>query len=187
MFDLVKKLHNGMRFVWWWWAGALYEFFHLPLQRLKSILFRDPMRQTRLWLALSSLTWAFLLSGRDVVFSDKRTTYHVMRELMSEDMWALVFLVHGVLAIWTLLWGCKKPAVLTTEAIVGCLVWTSSTVACFAAHWPTGPEFPTWVDQFHKFAAPAAMSGEFWLSVAAWLRLVLYWADTNLSHEEQKK
>lgn len=140
--------------------------FFLAIERLRHILCEEGNGAIRLLIAMGSLTWFFLLIDPTVLFTNNRTTYMVMREIASEGAWAKGFAISGALGLITVLLGVKSRKWLIADALLASLLWTSSTLACFAAHWPPYP--PNFLGQLMAYAPPAAMSGEFWLSVAAW-------------------
>lgn len=139
------------------------------------------MWHTRLLIALSSLTWAFLLSLGDDVFA--RKTYELMAAVAPQWLWCLMFAVHGLSAIHGIVceecnstfcskWGSKLDFVF--DSFLGMVLWTSSTLLCFAAHWPsTG----TWLEQLLNYPPPAAMSGELWVAVYSWVYFIFAGAD----------
>jgi hypothetical protein len=143
---------------------------------IKSILFADHIDATRLLLAMGSFTWAILLAWPGDLFTPARTTYKLMAVVAPELFWALAFLVHGVWAIYTLTTGCRNRASLIMDAFLGCVLWTSSTLLCFAAHWPHGITTGV-LDQIMQYPMPAAMSGELWMSIASWWCFVRHWAE----------
>lgn len=59
-----------------------------------------------------------------------------MAEVAPEWVWGLAFLVQSVWAFYTLRTGTRNNVTLAMDALLGCLLWTSSTLLCFAAHWP---------------------------------------------------
>ena len=150
-----------------------------PSNTIKSILFESPLSITRFWLCMGSLTWAFLLALPGDLFIPSRTTYTLMARIAPEMAWAMAFFVHGVWAFYTLRTGTRNHVSLTMDAFLGCVLWTSSTALCFAAHWPGGDQ--PFFDKLLIYPMPAAMSGEFWMSVAAWWHLVRYWAEESHS------
>lgn len=142
---------------------------------LINIIMRDQMMLTRLILSLGSLTWAAMLLLPSELFNPGRTTYRIMAEIAPEWAWGTAFLIHGVFSMSTLTHNTRNRVTLTLDGLLGCILWTSSTAACFAAHWPA--QYPTFYEQLINFPPPAAMSGEFWVSVASWWHLVRHWAE----------
>lgn len=139
------------------------------------------MWHTRLLIALSSLTWAFLLFWSNDVFT--RKTYELMAQLAPQVVWASLFFIHGIAAIRSIVceecsatfcrkWGRELSFV--SDSLLGMLLWTSSTLLCFAAHWPTTG---SWIQQLASFPAPAAMAGEFWVAVYSWVYFIFTGAD----------
>lgn len=133
-----------------------------------SQLLMSPLVTTRLLIALSSLTWALLLFYPGELFTVSRKTYSIMAMIAPEEVWGMLFAVHGVAAFWALNKCLDRRLTMILDASLGCLLWTTSTAACFAAHW-TG--------NFFTYTPPAAMSGEVWIAVFSWWYLIRHWAD----------
>ena len=142
---------------------------------LLQSLIDSPMKNTRLLIALSSLTWAVLLFWSGDLFEASRKTYAIMAQIASEPVWATLFLLHGILAFWTLKTSANNKLSLWGDAFLGCILWTTSTFACFIAHWPNG-DFLT---AFATYNPPAAMSGELWVAIFSWWSFVRHWADSG--------
>lgn len=136
------------------------------------------MGPTRLLLCMGSLTWAMLLGLPSDIFVPGRTTYTLMAAVAPERVWALAFLVHSIWGLYTLSTGVRNHVALTMDALLGCVLWTGSTLLCFAAHWPY--HLTGFTNQLFNYPMPAAMSGELWVAVASWWHLVRYWAEENM-------
>ena len=137
----------------------------------KSIL-DSPMHTTRLLLALSSYTWVLILFTACNLF-EGGATYSIMAVIANEHTWGFLFFVHGTLALYTLGTGTRNKWTLMLDGLLGCVLWTASTTACFAAHWPNAE---TWLISFKAYKPPAAMSADIWMSVAAWVHFIKHWA-----------
>lgn len=146
--------------------------------RLRKALLDSPMHTTRMLLALSSLTWAFMLLLPGALFQN-RPTYAIMNALADENVWGLLFALHGVVALYTLMNGTRNKITLCFDGFLGCMVWTASTAACFAAHWPVAPSF---LEALSSYRPPAAMSADIWMAFAAWCHLIKHWAEEERSH-----
>ena len=132
-----------------------------------------PMYSTRLLLALSSLTRALILFTTGHLFTG-RTTYDVMAAIASENVWAFLFAVHGCIAIYTLFTNSRNRVTLLLDGLLGCVIWTASTAACFSAHWPHAGSF--WISLI-TYKPPALLSADIWMSVAAWWHFIKHWAE----------
>jgi hypothetical protein len=140
---------------------------------LAKALLDSRMTTTRLILALSSLTWAMLLLLPGELFTG-RATYAVMALIANENVWGMLFLIHGVFALYTVKSNTANRVTLCLDGFLGCVIWTASTAACFYSHWP---HLPTFWESLIAYRPPAAMSGELWLSVASWIHLIKHWAE----------
>lgn len=132
-----------------------------------------PMCLTRLLLALSSLTWAFILFTTGHLFTG-RPTYDVMAAIAGENVWAFPFTVHGCIAMYTLFTNSRNRVTLLLDGLLGCVIWTASTAACFSAYWPHADSF--WIS-LTTYKPPAALSADIWMSVAAWWHFIKHWAE----------
>ena len=128
------------------------------LTRLRYIILCSSMKSVRFTIAVSSLIFAILLWWPGTLFTPARGTYRLMSEIADENVWGLVFFIHAIASLYTLLFNryCRIGFVL--DALLGAVVWTVATVACFASHWKYGT----------TYAPPAAMSAEVGVLLAAW-------------------
>jgi len=149
--------------------------------KLRKALLDSSMHTTRLLLALSSLTWAFLLLLPGDLFTG-RQIYTVMNAIASEEIWGMAFCVHGILALYTLINGTRNGITLCLDGFLGCIIWTAATSACFAAHWPM---HETFINSLIAYRPPATMSADIWMSVAAWWHLIKHWAEEEREHYER--
>lgn len=142
---------------------------HLGAHRIAYILAEDKMHFVRLILALSSLTWAAVLYNSDL-FNQGLITYRVMSSIMSAEWWAFWFMLSGIACLSSVALNLRNRFTLLCDALLTCLLWTSSTLACLAAWWPH--ETTGWFSQMLAYQAPVSMAGELWLTVAAWWHFV---------------
>lgn len=132
--------------------------------RIQHILWKSDLEATRLGLALGSLLWAALLFWPGDLFAPGRTTYAVMAEIANEQIWGAAFLLQGLVMSYSLLWGYKSRLSFIADALLGCALWTTSTAACFLAHYHS----------FSTYQPPAAMSYELIGAITSWWVLVRY-------------
>ena len=143
---------------------------------IKLILLESQMRMTRLLLALASLTWAILLLLPGATFV--RPHYDLMVAIAPENIWGLLFLLHGVVAIWTLKNGTRDKITLLFDGFLGCILWTTATFTGFAVYWHGGLS----IDAFLSYRPPAALSGDLWVAIASWWHLIRHWAEEERDH-----
>lgn len=150
--------------------------------KVASILVRDRMDITRLGLIFGSLLWAFFLilpvplfpTMEQISSGGGRVTYTVMALIAPENLWALLFLINAIATAYSLFYKVRSRITLLLDGVLGCVLWTGSTVACFAAHWPLLDGF------FASLAAyppPAAMSGEIVMAFYSWWHMIRHWAE----------
>lgn len=144
--------------------------FTLAMCRLQYIMMQEPMHLTRILLGMSSLTWAAVLFAEPDIFTEGRTTYTVMHAIMGEDAWGILFLICGSVCLVSVLFNIRNKYTLLFDALLTCVVWTASTLACLAAWWPH--TIIGWWSQLLAYPPPVAMSGELWLTLAAWWHFV---------------
>lgn len=102
-----------------------------------------------------------------------RTTYALMALIAPEWLWGWLFLIQGAIAGYTVLYTVRNRVTLVTDAFLGCVLWTASTLACFAAYWPKN--LPFWA-ALGAYVPPAAMGMEIVAAAASCLHLIRYWA-----------
>lgn len=148
--------------------------FNKP-RKIRHILVDSSLQATRVWLIFGSFIWCLLLAWPGTLFTPSRTTYHLMARVAPEEVWATLFFIQGVWAYYTLRTGVRNKVTLAMDAFLGCVLWSSSTILCFLAHWPVG--YPSFFETLIHYPPPAAMSGELIITFASWWHLVRYWAE----------
>lgn len=127
-----------------------------------SLLWNSDMMATRFTLAIASLTWSVLLALPSELFTPSRVTYHLMAQMASENTWAAAFGLQGIVMMAAIFFQLKNRFIWLADAFLGCLLWTATTIACFAVYWKPGV----------PYAPPAAMSADVALFLASWWHLV---------------
>lgn len=149
---------------------------------IRYLLLHDRMLMPRLGLAIGSALWSIQLfmpaplfpTSEMIAAGQGRQTYSLMATIAPEWVWASFFALHAFFAAYTLFAGVRNTVTLAADGFLGCLLWTSATVACYAAHWPQGlPFWPT----FLAYPAPAAMSAAIVMAFYAWWHMVRFWAE----------
>lgn len=134
------------------------------VRRILHIMWQSDLEATRFGLALGSILWAVFLFWPGELFTPERVTYKIMAEIAPEGCWAAAFLLQGLVMMYSLLWGYRSKLAFVVDALLGCVLWTASTAACFLAH-------------YHSIATyqpPAAMAYELVGSIGSWWCLVRY-------------
>lgn len=161
----------------------------------RDIFVRDKMLMSRLGIALGSFLFGLQLllpttlfpTAAQIAAGTGRVTYAYMAAIAPEYVWGIAFLVHSVWAAYTLVTGVRNHVTLAVDAILGCVLWTTATVACYAAHWPRGLPF---FEALAAYPPPAAMSSDVVLSVLAWWHMIRMWAEEEgvcLKPEKREK
>lgn len=114
---------------------------YTPLANLKGILLTSEPSMARLILALSSFIWSMTLYAPGSTFSASKM-YRFMEAVASEHIWAVAFLVHSVLALYTLLWTNKHRFINYADSIFGALLWTISSSLMVVARFNGGDGLP---------------------------------------------
>lgn len=133
-------------------------------KRIGYLIWYSDLEMTRFGLALGALLWALLLFWPGTLFAPERTTYSLMSAIASEELWGVAFMVQGVTMLYSLLWGYKSRVSFVLDALLGCVLWTASTAACFIAHYTSS----------HSYQPPAAMAYEVVGSLMSWWVMVRY-------------
>lgn len=134
------------------------------IARLSYLIWHSDLEATRLCLALGSLLWAALLLWPGTLFTPGRQTYAVMASIASEELWGVAFLIQGTVMLFSLFNGHKSKLFFVVDALLGCLLWTASTWACFLAHF----------ESIDTYQPPAAMAYELIGAIASWWCFVRY-------------
>lgn len=152
------------------------------LRKTGLILFRDRMDITRLGLIVGSSLWAvFLLlpvqlfpTSAQLAAGKGRATYSLMAAVATEEVWGLLFLLTSVIGAYALFSGVRNRVTLLLDGVLGCILWTGSTAACFAAYWPMHVSF---MEAIASYPLPAAMSGELVMAFYSWWHMIRHWAE----------
>lgn len=149
---------------------------------LHYLLVKDKMLMSRFGLACGSMLWAVQLAlpvqlfptAQQIASGTGRQTYALMATIAPEWVWAILFATHSLFAMYTLFGGVRNSVTLAADGFLGCLVWTTATVACYSSHWPKGVGFVT---ALQTWATPAAMSADIVLAFYAWWHMIKFWAE----------
>ena len=128
-------------------------------RRLKSILSYSDITMTKLVIAAGSILWAVMLFWPGDTFGPTRQTYSLMAHWMSEYTWATLFMIHGFISTWAILWDRRDGWLVVGDCVLGCLLWTGSCSMMIWAYIPSSPP-------------PAAISAEIVLAMLSWWFLV---------------
>ena len=150
--------------------------------RIKTILIYDRMLMSRLGLAVGSLLWAIQLllpaslfpTPEQIAAGVGRQTYSLMATVAPEEVWAILFLLHGSATLYALCRHVRSGALVWVDGILGCVLWSGATLFCFAAHWPKN--LP-WLEAWMAYPPPAAMSADLVLAFFAWWHMIRLLAD----------
>ena len=157
---------------------------------IRRMFFYESLAMSRLGIAVGSLLWAVILALPTELFPTEaqrlvgagRVTYTAMATIAPELVWAGLFLVHALWSFYTLVTGTRNSVTLAADGFLGCILWTSSTAACFVSHWPHGLPF---MQALSHYQPPAAMSGEVVMSFYAWWHMIRFWAEEETDQHSQ--
>lgn len=93
------------------------------------------MEMTRLGLACGAVIVGLLFMWPGHLFTEARTTYTLMAKVLPEECWGGLFIVQGVVMIYSLLWGYRSKVFFIVDAVLGCVLWSSMVFLCFLAHY----------------------------------------------------
>ena len=144
--------------------------------KLIDVAVNSDMMATRFSLSIGAFLWSLFLFWPGDLFTPARHTYFIMSQIATENTWATLFFIQGWFALYTIVSGVKNHVTLALDAFLGCILWTSSTAACYMSH------FTGW----GSYQPPAAMSAEVILVFASWWHLIRYWAEEIEEHETIK-
>lgn len=103
--------------------------------RLHHLIWRSDLEMTRFGLALGSILCALLLAWPGDLFQARPDDYRLMAGIASEWTWAALFFLQGSVMLYSLLVGYRSNLSFLSDALLGCLLWSSLTVASFVAHY----------------------------------------------------
>lgn len=126
------------------------------MRRLTHLFLHANVDPLRFFIAASSLLWAVLLFWPGDTFD--RQTYALMRAVAPETAWAIAHLVHGSVAIYSVLSGHRSRAAWLADPILGCLLWSTSSAAMLLSVYPV----------------PAAIAPQIVGALASWWLMVRY-------------
>lgn len=122
-------------------------------------MFGIDMEGTRFTLTLAACLWSVMLFWSGDTFD--RQTYSVMASIAGELTWATLFGLQGICAFYSLLAEKKNRFLFIFDAVLGCLLWSSSCIAMLMSVYPP----------------PAAIGAEIAAAFSSWLVLVRFSVD----------
>ena len=143
--------------------------------RLIRLLFRSDLEATRFTLSLGAIfiglgfLWPVSVfpTEAQLAAGTGRHTYALMAQIMPEWAWGLAFTTQGCVMLYSLLRNSYTCRLLWLDAGLGCLLWTVSIGACYAAYWQG------WANLM-LYRPPAIMGGEVAAALASWWVFVRY-------------
>ena len=103
--------------------------------RIAYLFWRSDMEMTRFGLALGAVVVGLLLLWPGQLFAPERTTYLLMGKVAPEICWGSLFLVQGLVMIYSLLYGYRSKVFFVVDAVMGCVLWSSMVILCFMSHY----------------------------------------------------
>ena len=139
---------------------------YLPLfKKLSYRFWASDISNLRFTLAIASLIWAFLLFWPGDTFA--RPTYTLMGKFASEWVWASLFGIQGLAALYSTILDTKYKILILLDGVLGCILWTGSCIAMLLSVYPP----------------PAAISAEITAAITSWWILVRYPLDMGVVNE----
>jgi tryptophan-rich sensory protein len=131
-------------------------------EKLSHLFNEADLLALRLVLALSSLSWAILLAMPGNTFD--RPMFYVADKAMPEEIWTLLFCIHGIAAMVSL-FSCKRIKILFfLDSILGSFLWTGISIGMLSS---------VLCEQvFHSM--PDAAGSAIVLAMASWWSLIRF-------------
>lgn len=142
------------------------------LLRIKHLLWRSDMEMTRLGLALGAIVVGVLFLWPGELITPSRTTYILMGKVLPENCWGSLFILQGLVMLYSLIYGYRTKILFLVDAVMGCILWSSMVILCFAAHF---------IHSAGSYQPPAAMGYDIIGVMTSFWHLVRY------SLEQQEK
>jgi len=117
---------------------------------------------TRFLIALSSLLWAILLLLPGDTFT--RPMFTVATQVMPEEVWGSLFLIHATSALYSLFYGSRKKILVFVDSILGSFLWTGITIGMFLST----------LIQSENSTPPAAIAPSIVIALATFWVLIRY-------------
>lgn len=131
--------------------------------RMHTIMWKADMFAVRFMLGMSAITWGLLM-----LLPTEDPTFSIMFKLLPQIAWAAAFIVQGLVMLWSLICGKTPRITLWADAILGCTLWTSTTLSMFI------------ISVYEYGLLPVTLGPEIWISLAsAWL-LVRHYSDEDV-------
>jgi len=137
---------------------------HNAIRTMCHLAFDSNTEATRVVVAIGSLLWGIMLLMPGNTFD--RPMFSVLHGTASENLWGMMFLLHGVVASISIVFSRCGRICFVFDGVTGCLLWTTVTIGMLlsSVYNPTMPEF----------SFPAATSPAIAVTLAAWWLLFRY-------------
>ena len=119
---------------------------------------------TRVVVLIGSVLWGIMLLMPGDTFS--RPMFSVLYSTAPEDVWGLMFLSHGIIAGFSIVFDRCGRMCFVFDGVAGCLLWSAVTIGMLlsSVYNTVTPEF----------SFPAATSPSIAITLAAWWLLFRY-------------
>lgn len=96
-----------------------------------------------------------------------RKAYIYMAAIAPEWLWGAFFTLQGFAALRTAVSRFPSKFYLWVDAVLGCFLWSTATIACYLVYWPG-------VGNILDYRMPAILGGDLAIMAASWWLLVRY-------------
>lgn len=135
----------------------------VTLKNKLNHLFNDSdLLAIRFMLATGSLLWGAMLLWPGDTFT--RPMFSVVRQVMPEIFWAVLFLISGAAGMYSLFYGNVKRSLVWFDSLLGCFLWSSITIGMFMSAFTIG----------NNATPPAAIAPSVIMALASWWILIRY-------------
>lgn len=149
---------------------------------LMFIMLSTHMKMTRLALSLGSFLWCIQLALPIQTFpiSEKTSAvpesliYAMMGSIATEEIWSVLFGLHAVVVLYSIITDRRDAFTLVFDGFLGCLLWSVSTLSCYASYWPVGKPF---FESLSIYSPPVILSGGIVMMLLAWWQMIRFWAE----------
>lgn len=128
------------------------------LRRFCSLLRTADLVALKFTVGWASLMFGLMLLAPTVTFN--RPMFSVAKEILPENVWGVLFTVHGIFALYSVLCCNRSRLLAFLDHVLGSLLWTTMTIAmCLSL---------VYFNVVQEFSMPAATAPAIAMMIGCW-------------------